>query len=220
MPASNITHSHANCTLSYTISGRAYAAKLRCIMVQISYSVNSEESHARTYRAFYPHRRSQGSFALQFQFKGWAEHTEAMTWFQDYINNALNDQGTGLMSVTVPSRDFSRTGVPTVGQQFGDHVGSMVFNPTIQFTSLADPSDPNATISKVSSYTEESKGALSTLWFYPDSTMNQPGNLQDALYNQQAGSTAANLQNQIGGDTGGTVTPITPGGSGGPVRAE
>lgn len=202
----NVKHRGANCVLTYK-SGGYIGASLRCSKLTIDYQVNSEESHARQTRAFYPHRRSQGNFSMTFDFKGWREYRDAMNWFRAYATVVLNRNSTvpPPMTVLMPSRSFTRLGIPTTGVSYGDHIGSMVFSPSITFVSVSDPNDPTTNIVKTNSAstTHEVAGALSTVYFYPDSVVNSPGKLAQYLYGDTIGSTIG-----IGiGDTVKTTPP-------------
>lgn len=183
----------ANTTLSYMVNGVSNTAALRCPRITINYGLNADESHARRVRAFYPHRRSQGGFALTFDCKGFREYRDAMSWFQDY-SNAVLDPNVVVpypVRVTLKARDFDRWGIPTTGMEFGDHTASMVFSPMITFISVADPTDPSANILRLidskegnaqDSVTSEVKGSMSSMYFYPDSMVNTPGKIEDYLY--------------------------------------
>lgn len=197
---SSISQTNANITFSYNYNGQQAVALLRVKQLTTTYTLNSEESHARNNRAFYPHRRSQGTFDITFQFKNWKEYSQAMTWFQDYAKLALqttNTQPSVVMTVTMPSRNFTRSGVPTTGIEFGDHTGSMVFTPTISFISVNDPDDPSTAVlstsaskAQISLTQEQGIDPLAWAFFYPDSAVNTPGKLPEALF-----------------DTGGLATP-------------
>jgi hypothetical protein len=189
---SAISQSSANAALSYTVGSVQRSALLRCSRLSITYGLESQESHARQRRAFYPHRRNQGTFALTFDHKGWREYSEAMTWFQAYARSALDDSGNyaGIaMAVSVPARGFTRSGIPTTGMEFGDHTGSMVFSPTINFISVHDPNDnqtgllgPSQLLNQISRTQENGIDPLAANFFYPDSAVNTPGKLDENLY--------------------------------------
>lgn len=185
----NVTCTNSNSTLSYAYKGGGNVARLRCSTVGYTYSQLAEESHARTHRAFYPHRRSQGMFVIIVDLKNYREFNDAMNWFRDYATAALDldsNPTSPPMSVQVPSRNFSRLGIPVQGMQFGDYVGSMVFSPTIQFISVSDPSDISTAILSASqvSVTNEPKADPANIYFYPDSLASYPGKLQSYLYDQ------------------------------------
>jgi hypothetical protein len=190
----------ANAVLSYRHGG-VNLAKVRCSQVGVDYSVNSEESHASQHRAFYPHRRSQGTFSMVIDLKGQAEFNRVMQWFHSYAKIALSP---GMvvpppMSVVVPSRDFNRLGIPTTGIQFGDYIGSMVFSPQVVFLSVSDLKDLSTSIlsSRLASTTQEKNADPATKYFYPDSYTS--GKVARLLYDEtQARKDAADLQAALG----------------------
>jgi hypothetical protein len=187
-PARYVSQGAANTVLAYTHQGVAYQAALRCVKLGINYGLNAEESHSRQTKAFYPHRRHQGSFTLTFAHMHWSEYNAAMSWFAQFAVNALamaaNDPAI-YIDVSMPSRDFVRSGIPTTGMTFGDHTASMVFNPAITFISARDSSDPQAGIvsSNQVSRWSGSSDPFPTAYFYPGSVINQPGQLNESLYN-------------------------------------
>ena len=188
-PPRNVSQGSSNIALSYTHQGVSYQAALRCVKLGISYGLNSEESHSRQTKAFYPHRRHQGTFTASFAHMHWSEYNDAMSWFTQFAVNALamasNDPAI-YIDVWMPSRDFSRKGIPTTGMTFGDHTASMVFNPAITFISAQDRSDQSAGIlstSQVSAFSAAPADPFPTAYFYPSSAVNQPGQLNESLYN-------------------------------------
>lgn len=210
---SSFAVTHANSVLSYSAAGRSNTAQLRCNGIPISYGLNSEESHARQHRAFYPHRRSQGSFSLRFECKGWIEANQLATWLREYARVVLDLSATDVpppMTVSVPSRDFLRLGIPRAGITFGDHLGSMVFTPTITFVSVSDPQDASTGILRRSQastalYRSTDPAAAS---FYPEQAIKRPGKLGDQIYNQALNAallTSQQLQDLIQATT---VNPV------------
>lgn len=213
----NISLSSANCRLSYSLNGGSHVAKLRCNKLSISYGVQAQETHSRKHRAFYPFQRVQGQFSMTFEFMGWPEFDEGMSWFRSYINAALSLKTPSYMMVQLDSRNFVRLGYPTTGTAFGDHTASMVFAPTITFVSVADPRDPNSAIQSLNkgvSRSDLSPGSIQGDWFYPESRLQHPGQLASYLYDktqEEAAARAAALQDIL-------VPPIIPV-PGGPVKA-
>lgn len=197
----SFSHSNPNATLSYSSKG-TNLARVRVPKLSFTYSQNSQESHARQHRAYYPHRRSQGNFSLTFACNGWREFNRLTAWFREYADIVLNLDAAAVpppMTVAVPSRNFLRLGIPTTGLQYGDHIGSLVFNPTIDFLSVSDPSDSSTAIlkiSQVSGQSDERNKAAKPSFFYP----TQIGKLEKYLYDQgaaQRAATAAELAIEI-----------------------
>jgi hypothetical protein len=144
-----------------------------------------------------------------------------MEWFKTYIEAVIGQEDPSYMQVALDARNFLRLGYPTSGITCGDHVGSMVFSPTINFISVADPRDPNSTITslnRAASSVALPPGQTSTNYFYPTSKLNNPGALQSYLYNQQqiaAAAIAAQIQDMINGvvtqvQDNGTTDPSLP----------
>lgn len=191
----------SNCALAYVTDTATHEARVRCSQIGIAWSLNAEESHARRTRAFYPHQRTQGDFSLQFQCKGWAEQRTLMNWFRAYAG-VIMAAGTANrrvvpppMAVSVPSRKFLRLGFPTTGFTFGDHLGSMLFTPTITFISVSDPADPRASIlttSQVSTTSFKDATSQERDWFYPGSVNNHPQTLLDLIYAEQTPDLGSN----------------------------
>lgn len=216
---SNVSHSNANVVLAYSYKGPNFA-KLRTEDFSFTYSQNSDESHARQHRAYYPHRRSQGSFAVTFTCNGWREFNSMIAWFRTYAAVVLNLDASSVpppMTLAVPSRNFLRVGIPTTGMQYGDHTGSMVFKPTITFISVSDPTDPSTAILKttqVSGQTDERGGPAKPSVFYP----TQVGKLEKTLYDgvgRGVGSILSltnDIQSTPVGTAIGAATSFLPGG--------
>lgn len=101
------------------------------------------ESEARTARAFYPHRSAMEQFSVVALLKNWDERTDLVNWLSTYANYAVNPdiiQDTfPWMTVTIPSRGFTQTGVPLTGYEWGAHSGMMMFTPQILFEAASSP---------------------------------------------------------------------------------
>lgn len=133
-----------NATLSYQRGGSTSAYRVRCSGIQHGTQMIAEESKSRLRRAYYPHRVSTQQFAITVQLKGYAEHRSLSTWLAGYSSYALDpdiNSGTDYptMFVSVPSYEFTHRGVPLSGYEWGDHVGSMLFNTTILFEAAYEP---------------------------------------------------------------------------------
>lgn len=230
----------ANIGLSYRYSSEYHQALLRCTKLAISYGLNAEESHARQFRAFYPHRRHQGNFTVTLACLGWQQYHAAMSWFTNFARNALSGDDrkySGIyMLIELPSRGFSRYGIPVSGMGFGDHTASMVFAPTINFVSVKDNNDRNigAIVGKkgYSQWSTEGIDPYAVRFFYPGSEVESPGSFDENLYGPTGDSPPLDSQDaqQIVNDPGTDANqdPTRPGGPldpdaptiGGPVRVE
>jgi hypothetical protein len=101
---------------------------------------------------------------------GYTEHTDFSNWLSSYSLFALHpDRGGAFpeMTVSVPSRNFTRSGVPISGMEWGDHIGSMVWNRLVTFETTREPWD--AKKPKYSRYLGpvESNAGLENQYFYP-----------------------------------------------------
>lgn len=133
-----------NATLSYQRGGTTAAYRVRCSGVQHGTQMIAEESKSRLRRAYYPHRLSTQQFMITVELKGYPEHRSLSTWLAGYSSYALDpdiNSGTNYptMSVSVPSYDFVHRGVPLTGYEWGDHVGSMVWQIGIIFEAAYEP---------------------------------------------------------------------------------
>lgn len=184
--------SNANCTLSYTATGGTWLMQTRCNQVGHSFAMIATESQARSTRGYYPQQRATGPFMLGLELRGYQEFEAVMGFMAGYIGAILrNATGIPLMSVSVPSRDFWRIGIPTGGVSFGDHVGSNVFLPKLQFESVTDPLDPRLAVGfdpdMISVFDENRPAETSpddaTRFFYPaTASTNDPNAQGSTLY--------------------------------------
>lgn len=137
-----------NATLTYSAGNSRRGFKVRCNTVVHGTEMIATESQARMRRAYYPHRLSPTQFAIGVECVGYYEHKALSSWLMEFsgfvLNPSLQDVSGAVMTVSVPSRDFMRKGIPVAGIEFGDRVGSMVFTPVIVFETAYDPSDPAA----------------------------------------------------------------------------
>lgn len=177
-----------NCIFSWGRSGAAQILRTRCRGLAHGFDVIAEESHARRTRAFYPRQIAESPFAITLELKGHAEYKAVMDYFRRYVE-AFMSAANNAMYVIVPSRGFSRLGVPIAGISDGDHVGSNVFLETISFESLYDPADPELiskgqNTSAFSSFDRSmAEGDPAAKFFYPASaSTNDPNATGDTLY--------------------------------------
>lgn len=187
-PDDIVAHGH-NCVLSYTFQNNTFTARVRSPKVSMDWDVVSTESHARQFRAFYPHQRTQGSFGVVVECVGWPEFRQLSAWLRTYAKRVLYiDPVTRAlpppMTVQIDSRDFLRSGFLTTGIGYGDHIGSMVFAPELTFVSVADPNDPIANILKLNQASAQDLRGVEQIqreWFYPGSTKYSAQSVQDEI---------------------------------------
>lgn len=188
-----------NCFFSWGKSGGSRVFQTRCRGIAHGFDVIAEESHARQTRAFYPRQVADQGFTVTLELRGYREFQAVMDYFRDYAQSFM-DAANNAMYVVVPSRDFVRLGVPVGGIADGDHVGSNVFLPVIQFESIYDPADPDL-VSKSSSTSQYSRFDASTAegdpaakFFYPASaSTNDPNADGDLLYDTNIGGIGSGI---------------------------
>jgi hypothetical protein len=159
-----------NATLSYPYDGQTHAYRFRCGTIMHGTEMLADESQGRTQRALYPKKQIPSQFSVTAILVGYVEHTDFSNWLASYALYALHPDRGGAypeMTVSVPSRDFRRAGVPITGQEYGDHVGSMVWNRVVTFETSREPWD--AKKPKYSRYQDpvEANAGLENRYFYP-----------------------------------------------------
>lgn len=192
--------SNSNATLAYTTATDAYSHRTRVRGVGSGWTVLATESHARLHRAMYPMQKTMGPFSLVFDLKGYGEFRALMDFLMGYAGALLGTTSapggtpsTTPMTVaaTTPRGldNFFQMGIPIEGMADGDHVGSMVFSPTITFMPVLDPSDPeiftNTTGTRGVSwenFTNTNAGDASKFYFPRAAGSVDPGALSQSLY--------------------------------------
>lgn len=132
-----------NCTLRYARGDANHTYQVRVNSLTHGTQMVAEESHARTHRAYYPHRAAPQRFGIVVILKGWSERRDFMNWLGSYGEYVLDpDLAASVfpaMTVTVPAREFIGVGVPLEGYGWGDHTGSMIYQHNLVFESSIDP---------------------------------------------------------------------------------
>lgn len=162
-----------NCTLSYADGGGArHGFRVRVEGVTHALVQVYAESSGRNRRVMYPHRMSSGQFTLVLILSGQQERQALSSYLAGFAALLLSPGATAPspMSVDVPSRNFSRSGIPLTGVEWGDHLGQVVFKPQVTFETAVEPldADPDPPVSVVPSVAAVSDGAVQ--YFYPFST--------------------------------------------------
>lgn len=198
-----------NCTMSYGRAALAYAMQTRVRGVSHTFDVIATESHARRQRAFYPHQKAVGPFTLTFELKGYAELKLVMAWMRDYIDSST-DVNQNSITVSVPSMNFWRLGVPISGVIDEDHIGSNVFLPSVTFESINDPLDATTFTGTGNSVSQVNYGFTqqddASKFFYPGTiAVNDPNATGDSFYdtpNPNDPNTIGNPNTNLGPDKG------------------
>jgi hypothetical protein len=159
-----------NATLSYPWEGKRRAYRVRCISITHGMQMIYTESQSRTRRAMYPMKRVPTQFSITAALVGYEEHRAFSNWLSAWAAYAISPDlrvAVPVMTVTVPARNFTRVGVPITGVEWGDHVGSMVWNRQIVFETTAEPWDSKKP--RYSRYVDptNSVGYRENRYFYP-----------------------------------------------------
>jgi hypothetical protein len=167
-----MTRQGLNSTLSYTYGDTTMAFRARCIGVNHQVVQVSDESHARVARAFYPHRRSTGPFVITLGFKGTAERSVFVDWLNAYAVYMTNPSTDPVVDITVsvPSRNFLRRGVPVSGFPYGEHIGSIYWEVPVAFQTTHEPWDPSQVPVSSVLNAPNIEGYRENQFFYPTGT--------------------------------------------------
>jgi hypothetical protein len=171
-----------NCTLSFQSNDGSFSIAVRVRKLAHRWEAIFTESHAREHRAMYPRQRAVGQFALTLELKGYAEQEQVMNFFRSYVYSwQVGNKPT--MHVVSQVKSFIRRGVPIKGMTIEDHVGSMVFMPTIIFESAQDPLDPTIILPSAAS-SHDLAGTETDVknFFYPFSRASQDTNVRPETY--------------------------------------
>lgn len=162
-----------NATLSYQLGSTKYTFSARVLELGHGSLMVADEAQARTRRAYYPHRLSAAPFTLKMIIKGYNERVAFSNFLNDYASRILDPALSvtfPTMYVSMPVRDFVRWGVPKTGIEWGDHVGSMVWNPVVTFETHIDQSIGDTATTATSAFVLASSAtdrAPELKYFYP-----------------------------------------------------
>jgi hypothetical protein len=165
-----------NGTFTYTDGTATYTYQVR--VGDLGYGVDMiyAEDQGRTQRSFYPHRSANQKFSVQVLLKSWDERQDLMTWMTSYAQYALDPTAVRtsfpFMTVTCPVRNFTQTGMPLRGYEWGAHTGMMAFSPVFTFEAGQSPGQVSSSV-VTSSVTGTSTAYASdpaVQYFYPFST--------------------------------------------------
>lgn len=180
-----------NATLSYRRGTSTRAYRIRVGAIVHGAEMVYDESQARLRRAFYPHRVTTQRFSITVLLKNYDERRSFTNWMSSYLGYALDPDLSAkeypTMLITVPSYEFSQRGVPLTGYEWGDHVGSMVFNPTILFEAAYEPWDKTKpAVTRVENAWRGIAKDKAIHFFYPFGTQlkgdEEPNNYDKVVY--------------------------------------
>ena len=160
-----------NASLTYYGRGKNQQGyRVRASNIQHGMKVIYTESSARVRRVLYPHRLSSAQFSITVELVGEAEYVSFSNWMAAYAEYALNQPPGApsdfpFMTVSVPSRNFLRYGVPLTGFTWGDKVGGMLWEQQVTFETYREPGEAKTT--GFSAYSAPINGYQTSQYFYP-----------------------------------------------------
>jgi hypothetical protein len=210
-----------NTSLSYQYGGKTYQFSVRTSQISYGSQLVADEAQARTRRAYYPHQVTAIPFSLTVIINGYKERVQFSNFLNDYVSRAMDPTlsvaNFPSMVVLEPGRKFLRWGVPLTGIEWGDHIGSMVWTPTVTFQTHVDQSLGQSTtdykwISSFSMSKQAVTDSPQIKYFYPAGIQLSGSEVPDAGSYDKVVS-IQDIQNIInGGTSGGSdsgVDPIT-----------
>jgi|SRR5882757_330775 len=217
-----MARSGLNTLLYYQYGGKNYTFQVRTSEIAHGSQLVSEEAQARTRRAYYPHQVTAVPFSLVVIINGYKERVQFSNFLNDYVSRAMDPSlsvaSFPSMLVMESGRKFLRWGVPLSGIEWGDHIGSMVWNPRVTFETHVDQSLGQSTTDyKWISYFSLPASAVSNSpqikYFYPNGIQLSGSQVPDAGAFDKATS-IQDIQDIInggtsGGSDAGDVDPIT-----------
>lgn len=211
-----------NTLLYYQYGNKNYSFTVRAQEIAHGSTLVAEEAQARTRRAYYPHQVTAVPFSLVVTVKGYKERVQLSNFLNDYVARAMDPSLSvakfPTMLVLEPGRKFLRWGLPLSGIEWGDHIGSMVWNPRIVFQTHVDQTLGQSTwdykwISSFSLPVQALERSPQIKYFYPAGVQLSGNQVPDAGSFDKVVS-IQDIQAIInGGTTGGSdagdVDPIT-----------
>lgn len=164
--------------------------QVRCSAVTHGRQMVFDESTGRKTRSFYPHQAAPEQFMIQVDLKGYGERTDFIDWMASYGSYVIDPDNSSLdfpsMQVSVPAVEFMQRGVPLTGYEWGDHVGSMLWQLQMVFEAAIDPADPSKPdVSYVKDKWDAFAKDKAIQYFYPFGTQlsgDQAGSYDDVQY--------------------------------------
>lgn len=130
-----------NCVISIANFGRARVRATR-VVTGMSVVAYASESQSRTGAAFYPSKRTSGSFELTLVFAQDRSYRRVCEWLERYSRWSANPKTPASAArVMIPARKFDMVGVIRSGIEYGDAVSDVTHSVTMSFVGARDPLD-------------------------------------------------------------------------------
>lgn len=207
-----------NCTISVAGYG---TRSFYCTGVQYGINVVANQGASRNGQAFYPLKRTSGSFTLMLLFPNHRDYQNAAIWFANYATIMANGSDKlGPMRVQIPSSEFDKVAIVKSGIEFGDTMESVTYGMTLGFDGARDSLDPASAL--ISSFITPKGVDTIGRYFFPATTPTgdaSPNQTPWYLYNPGSSSSGQSNGGQPGvngtiGNTGSTTPAPTTGTTG------
>ena len=159
---------NANCTISIANFGAVRVKAMRAThgMSVVAYNGGGQSRHGE---AFYPSKRTSGSFELVLKFSSYEGYERVGVWLQRYMIWAGNPKALATpVRVQIPSRDFDKIGALEKGPSFGDQVAATSYEMNLGFVGARDPMAMGGTY--VSRFQRPKVKDPAAEYFYPAGT--------------------------------------------------
>ncbi len=156
----------ANCAISVDGYGSRY-----CVVERIQHGMNvvANEGSSRVGRAFYPVKRTSGSFGLVVVFSSNEEMMSFAGWLATYAVTASDGSNRyGPMRVQVPDAGFDKVAIIKSGINFGDTYDEVVWKLNLGFEGARGTLDLDSAL--VSSFSFPETVDEIGRYFYPSGT--------------------------------------------------
>lgn len=119
----------------------------RVIITEINHgmSIVATDSKSRHGNAFYPTKRTSGSFDIALLFLSHEDRHRFCNWVVWYLRHKADPDASaryGEMAVICPKFNFFKTGLPDTPLPYGDSVGRITYPVRMSFIGTNDPLDP------------------------------------------------------------------------------
>ncbi len=162
--------------------------KVRVEEISQPATIISKEGKGRSRRVYYPIVTSTSSFDLSIVFPSWAAREKFNIWMSRFMEKTVNGRGfKAAVQVDVPSRDFSRTGIPTGPLSYGEGLTDVAYPLTVEFTGASDPLEISLEEKRARSYfVPPKKGRSTSTYFYPAGRqLSGAGALDENIYDNE-----------------------------------
>lgn len=153
------------------ISARGHGTQ-RLRVLGLNYGLGiiaTSDNQARNRRAFYPLITTGSSFTMTLGFVSWGEREQFNRWMQRFMDDVSSGAARyGTQTVVVPSYNFQRVGVPENDLVFGEGVGDVLYQTSIEYIGASDPLNTDLSARRMgTAYYKKPRGSAEAGYFHP-----------------------------------------------------